>query len=77
MLRTERIDRVRSSCVNGKKFNSINVSYWEGFVKESRDNELKIHLIKNGKSIEEVEDFMKYYNSALIVVMKDLCPDVW
>lgn len=77
MLRTERLSHVRSGCVNGKKYNSVNISYWESWVKEARNNDLIIHFIKSGQTIELVEKFMKYYDSALVAVMKEVCPDVW
>lgn len=78
MLKTQQLSRVRSSCVSGKKFNSIHISYWEPLAKEARDNEMKIALLESGKyTVSFINEFMSHYNSALIAVMKELCPDVW
>jgi len=82
-LKTEGLSRVRDSCVNGKKFNSLNISYWEPGIKEARENQYKIALLEATKgsisdvSISDVNEYVSYYYSALIAVMKEMCPNVW
>jgi len=61
----------------GKKFNSLNVSCWDNIVKDQKAKDRELYALKNGIDLELSALISRHRNSALIAVMKELCPEVW